>query len=89
MEKGERGNIYYLTILGLNAFLFLPDREHNELPLENWMLCEEITTVCCETNMVSTHTHTHRFIYIYIYIMCTKKQGSDFWYANQPLVFRG
>jgi hypothetical protein len=56
-DKGERGNIYHLTILGLNAMPFIPDREHNGLPLENWMLCREITTVCCQTNKVHIHTY--------------------------------
>jgi hypothetical protein len=34
MERAVRGNIYHLTILGLIAITFVPDREHNVLPLE-------------------------------------------------------
>ena len=81
MEKAERGNIYSLTILGLNAMPFVPDREHNELALENWMLCREITTVCCELicytfihKYIHTYTHRHKYIYIYIYIHYVYKE---------------
>jgi hypothetical protein len=49
---------------------FVLDREHNVLPLEEWMLYREITAVGCETNTVHiqtyTHTHTHKYIYMYI-----------------------
>jgi hypothetical protein len=59
---------------------FILDREHNELPLENWQLCREITTVCCENNTVHIHTHTHTHthtntnMYIYIYIYYVYKE---------------
>jgi hypothetical protein len=66
MDKGGEENFYHVTFLGLNAIHFVPDREHNELPLENWMLCTEITTVCCETNMVHIHTYIHTHTHTYI-----------------------